>query len=39
MSLIERIKRHFAIKSYVKKLGPLLVKRYGKSKKQFDTQI
>jgi hypothetical protein len=28
--MLERIKKHFALKSYVKKLGPMLRKRYGK---------
>ncbi len=37
--MLERIKKHYALKSYVKKLGPLLRKRYGKSKSYSPGQV
>ncbi len=33
------IKKHFALKSYMKKLGPLLKKRYGRSKSYTPGQV
>ena len=37
--MLERIKKHFALKSYVKKLGPLLRKKYGKLKSYTAGQV
>jgi hypothetical protein len=37
--MFEKIKKHFALKSCIKKLGPLLAKRYGKSKTYTPGQV
>lgn len=39
MKLLNRIKKYFAIKSYSKKLPPILKKRYGKHKHYSKPQI
>ncbi|MFV1985344.1 MAG: DUF6559 family protein [Thiohalomonadales bacterium] len=39
MGLIEKYKNHRAIKQYLKKLGPLLKNRYGKSKFYTEGQV
>ncbi len=37
--MFERIKKHFALKGYLKKLGPMLEKRYGKSSAYTPQQV
>jgi hypothetical protein len=37
--MLERIKKHFALKSYVKKLSPLLRIKYGKLKSYTPSQV
>jgi hypothetical protein len=37
--MLERIKKHFALQAYVKKLGPLLRKKFGKNESYTPGQV
>ncbi len=37
--MFHQIKKYFALKAYIKKLGPLLISRYGKHKNYTTSQI
>jgi len=37
--MFERIRKHYALKAYARKLGPLLKKRYGRSKVYTPGQV